>query len=142
MALSSESSSFSKASVSVPHPYARIYAKKDAKRRRIWNHALEKSVFSPLQLSTVGAQDRRPIYVASLEAHIDRLHAQLKALACYPVRDDQLAPYIGLHSKVAKSMVSSLQHDISQTNLKLLELERAVSSVFLHLCLLGWWVGE
>ncbi|KAF4572878.1 hypothetical protein EYR36_007388 [Pleurotus pulmonarius] len=114
-----------KASVSVPHPYARIYAKKDAKRRRIWNHALEKSVFSPLQLSTVGAQDRRPIYVASLEAHIDRLHEQLKSIACYPVREDQLAPYIGLHSKVAKSMVSSLQHDISQTNLKLLELERA-----------------
>ncbi|KAF4606743.1 hypothetical protein EYR38_000797 [Pleurotus pulmonarius] len=114
-----------KASVSVPHPYARIYAKKDAKRRRIWNHALEKSVFSPLQLSTVGAQDRRPIYVASLEAHIDRLHEQLKSIGCYPVREDQLAPYIGLHSKVAKSMVSSLQHDISQTNLKLLELERA-----------------
>ena len=33
----------------IAHPYARLYAKKNAtgaKRRKIWNHALEKSVFS------------------------------------------------------------------------------------------------
>lgn len=35
----------------IPHPYARLYAKKDgAKRRRIWNHALEKSLFSAHEL--------------------------------------------------------------------------------------------
>ncbi len=33
----------------IAHPYARLYAKKNAtgaKRRKIWNHALEKSVFT------------------------------------------------------------------------------------------------
>jgi hypothetical protein len=33
----------------IAHPYARLYAKKNAtgtKRRKIWNHALEKSVFN------------------------------------------------------------------------------------------------
>jgi hypothetical protein len=79
----------------IVHPYARLYAKKEeAKRRKIWNHALEKSIFSTLELlvqslffcvsflddglsSTMGAPHRRSIYVASLEAHVDRLHTQL-----------------------------------------------------------------
>ena len=35
----------------IAHPYARLYAKKDeVKRRRIWNHALEKSIFTPYEL--------------------------------------------------------------------------------------------
>ncbi|KAF8560415.1 hypothetical protein BDR04DRAFT_994622, partial [Suillus decipiens] len=60
------------------HPYARLYAKKDgSKRRKIWNHVLEKQLFSPQELSTMGAPHRRTIYIASLEAHIDRLHNQL-----------------------------------------------------------------
>ncbi|EGN99388.1 hypothetical protein SERLA73DRAFT_18705, partial [Serpula lacrymans var. lacrymans S7.3] len=60
------------------HPYARLYARKDVtKRRKIWNHVLEKSLFSPHELSTLGAPHRRTIYIASLEAHIDRLHSQL-----------------------------------------------------------------
>lgn len=36
------------------YPYARINAKKEeVKRRRIWNHALEKSLFSPYELCVV-----------------------------------------------------------------------------------------
>jgi hypothetical protein len=36
---------------SLAHPYARIYGKKEpSKRRKIWNHALEKSLFSPHEL--------------------------------------------------------------------------------------------
>ena len=35
----------------IAHPYARLFAKKDeVKRRKIWNHALEKSIFDPTQL--------------------------------------------------------------------------------------------
>ena len=34
----------------VAHPYARLVAKKDDKRRKIWNHALEKSVFTPFEM--------------------------------------------------------------------------------------------
>ena len=47
--ISSPSSSCSSSQFMIAHPYARLYAKKNAtgaKRRKIWNHALEKSVFS------------------------------------------------------------------------------------------------
>lgn len=82
----------------IVHPYARLYAKtQDGKRRKIWNHALEKSLFSTYELygpsrlvsychesysprSSLGAPQRRTIYMASLEAHIDRLHTQLLRL--------------------------------------------------------------
>lgn len=83
--------------VEIAHPYARLYSKeKETKRRKIWNHALEKSIFTPLEMygeqlsystiifqtkryyrSTVSAPQRRKVYIASLEAHVDRLHAQL-----------------------------------------------------------------
>ncbi|KAG6850496.1 hypothetical protein H0H93_012497 [Arthromyces matolae] len=68
----------------VAHPYARLYAKKDeVKRRKIWNHALEKSLFTPFEISTIGAPQRRTIYIASLEAHIDKLHDQLHEFVVY-----------------------------------------------------------
>ena len=81
--------------VQISHPYARLFAKKDeVKRRKIWNHALEKNLFNPFELqvnflsleifllnflhrSTLSAPNRRIIYIASLEAHVDRLHSQL-----------------------------------------------------------------
>ncbi|KAF8078557.1 hypothetical protein FPV67DRAFT_1663279 [Lyophyllum atratum] len=114
------------ARLNVAHPYARLYAKKEeVKRRKIWNHALEKSLFSPYEISTVGAPQRRKIYIASLEAHIDKLHTQLLDIGFWPVAFDELEPYRGLNSKTAKSMVSGLQHDASVAKLKLLELERA-----------------
>ncbi|EKM61184.1 uncharacterized protein PHACADRAFT_57340, partial [Phanerochaete carnosa HHB-10118-sp] len=63
------------------HPYARIYAKKaeapTVKRRKMWNHALEKSLFTPEEIASLGAPIRRAIYTASLENHIDQLHGQL-----------------------------------------------------------------
>ena len=96
--------------------------------------------------ATMGAPNRRSIYLASLEAHVDRLHAQLLTLGLYPVPFEKLEPYRGLNSKTAKvsldsinsvirgidrghkSMVAGLQHDISLTRMKLLELERSVST--------------
>ncbi|KAJ7254042.1 hypothetical protein B0H12DRAFT_1017181 [Mycena haematopus] len=45
--------------------------------RKIWSHAFEKNIFNVVELTTLGVTQRRPVYVASLEAHIDRLHSQL-----------------------------------------------------------------
>jgi len=73
----------------------------------------------------MGAPHRRTIYIASLEAHIDRLHAQLLSMGLYPIPFDKLEPYRGLNSKTAKSMVAGLQNDASHTKLKMLELERS-----------------
>ncbi|KII93227.1 hypothetical protein PLICRDRAFT_49298 [Plicaturopsis crispa FD-325 SS-3] len=110
----------------IAHPYARLANKKDAgKRRKIWNHALEKSLFTPHELSTMGAPHRRTIYMSSLEAHVDRLHAQLLSIGLYPIPFEKLEPFRGLNSKTAKSMIAALQHDDSYTKLKLLELQRA-----------------
>ncbi|KAI0051786.1 hypothetical protein FA95DRAFT_1554320 [Auriscalpium vulgare] len=114
--------------VAVTHPYARLFAKRaagGAKRRKIWNHALEKSVFTAHEIATMGAPHRRTIYMASLEAHVDRLHAQLLDIGLYPVPFEKLEPFKGLNSKTAKSMVAGLQHDASHIKMKLLELERA-----------------
>ena len=89
----------------VSHPYARIYAKRESpttKRRKMWNHMLEKSLFTPDELASIGAPQRRTIYIASLEAHIDQLHARLLELGLYPVAFETLEPYHGLNSKTAK----------------------------------------
>ncbi|PPQ64430.1 hypothetical protein CVT26_002137 [Gymnopilus dilepis] len=123
--------------IQVAHPYARLFAKKDeTKRRKIWNHVLEKLIFTPYELSTVGAPQRRTVYITSLEAHIDRLHAQLEELDFWPVSQEDLEPFKGLNSKTAKSMVAGLQYDASLSRLKLLELERAngdLQRLFLNL---------
>ncbi|TEB34947.1 hypothetical protein FA13DRAFT_1772193 [Coprinellus micaceus] len=116
--------------IHIAHPYSRLQAKKgEVKRRKIWNHALEKHIFSPYEISTLGAPHRRAIYTASLEAHIDDLHAQLLGFGFYPVPFNELDPYKGLNSKTAKSMVASLQHDASVSDLKLLELNRAIKEL-------------
>jgi hypothetical protein len=47
---SSKSAASSK-QIQIAHPYARLLAKKDeVKRRKIWNHALEKFIFSAYEL--------------------------------------------------------------------------------------------
>ncbi|KAH9847361.1 hypothetical protein C2E23DRAFT_742065 [Lenzites betulinus] len=116
---------------SIPHPYARLESKKQGagKRRKMWNHALEKMLFTPQEISTMGAPHRRTIYTASLEAHVDLLHEQFMSLPDFPVRPEQLEPYIGLNSKTAKSMVSGLHHDATELKLKIREVERAVSAI-------------
>lgn len=121
--VSTSCSSRSPSQIVIAHPYARLYAKKNAtgaKRRKIWNHALEKSVFSAHEMyvdivnsyvnrftgnrdrATMGAPHRRTIYIATLEAHIDCLHAQLLAIGLYPVPFERLEPFKGLNCKTAK----------------------------------------
>lgn len=127
-AVSTPCSSRSPSQIVIAHPYARLYAKKNAtgaKRRKIWNHALEKSVFNAHEMyvdvvnfymishtnhqltvtgyrATMGAPHRRTIYIATLEAHIDCLHAQLLAIGLYPVPFERLEPFKGLNCKTAK----------------------------------------
>jgi hypothetical protein len=50
----------------------------------------------------MGAPHRRTIYIATLEAHIDRLHSQLLAIGLYPVPFERLEPFKGLNCKTAK----------------------------------------
>ncbi|KAG1743506.1 hypothetical protein EDB19DRAFT_1964547 [Suillus lakei] len=47
----------------------------------------------------------------------------------YPIPFKRLEPYHSLNSKTAKSMVAGLQHDATQTKLKLLELECLLPTV-------------
>ena len=127
-AVSTPCSTRSPSQIVIAHPYARLYAKKNAtgaKRRKIWNHALEKSVFNAHEMyvdvvnfymisltnhqltmtgdrATMGAPHRRTIYIATLEAHIDCLHAQLLAIGLYPVPFERLEPFKGLNCKTAK----------------------------------------
>jgi len=45
------------------------------------------------------AQDRRKIYVSSLESHVDALHAQLLERKLYPVSFERLEKIHGVRSK-------------------------------------------
>lgn len=47
------------------------------------------------------AQDRRKIYVSSLESHVDDMHAQLLSASLYPTQFERLDALSGLHSKTA-----------------------------------------
>ncbi|KAK7058908.1 hypothetical protein VNI00_001532 [Paramarasmius palmivorus] len=109
----------------VVHPYARLHGnKEEGKRRKVWTHALENHIFTPYELSTLGAPHRRTIYAASLEAHIDELHNQLLGFGFWPVAFEELDTLKGLNTKTAKSMVAGLQYDASLAKLKLFELQR------------------
>jgi hypothetical protein len=72
------------------------------------------------------AAHRRPVYIASLEAHVDRLHAQLIERGLYPVAFAELAPFKGMSSKVVKSTVAGLQTDAHFIRSKQTEIERTV----------------
>ncbi|PCH33807.1 hypothetical protein WOLCODRAFT_63237 [Wolfiporia cocos MD-104 SS10] len=110
------------------HPYARLYTRQEGtKRRKMWNHALEKQLFTAKEISTMRAPHRRTIYTACLEAHIDQLHAQLLEYGLFPVTFDRLERYRGLNIKTAKSMVAGLHRDASELRLKRRELQRAVN---------------
>ncbi|KAF8216159.1 hypothetical protein K438DRAFT_1800162 [Mycena galopus ATCC 62051] len=97
-------------------------------RRRRWSHchALEKVLFTVTELQTLGVPQRRPILITSLEAHIDRLHAQLFALGAgfYPVTPEELARLKGMNARTCKAMVSSLHNDVVHGRERLLQLER------------------
>ncbi|KAJ6575189.1 hypothetical protein B0H19DRAFT_1254782 [Mycena capillaripes] len=114
------------------HPYHNAKARPKGKsppksNRRMWNHALERPLFNILELTTLGLTQRRPIYIASLEAHIDRLHTQLLSLGTeyFPIDLVELEHLKGLNSKICKAMIASLHNDIMHARERLLELQRS-----------------
>jgi len=64
----------------------------------------------------MGAPHRRTIYIATLEAHIDCLHAQLLAIGLYPVPFERLEPFKGLNCKTAKVSPFCVTFSISFAN--------------------------
>ena len=50
----------------------------------------------------MGAPQRRTIYIASLEAHVDHLHSRMVSIGVYPVDITSLDRFKGLNSKTAK----------------------------------------
>jgi hypothetical protein len=77
--------------------------------------------------ATIRPATRRPAYVASLEAHIDALHARLIELGLYPVPYAELEQFKGLRADAARSMLASLHHDTEELRAKQSEIGRAVS---------------
>jgi hypothetical protein len=73
------------------------------------------------------AAHRRTVYIASLESHIDHLHAQLIDHGLYPVPFADLAPFKGMSSKIVKGMIAGLQTDAHFIRSRQTEIERAVS---------------
>jgi len=93
----------------------------------------------------MGAPHRRTIYIASLEAHVDRLHAtsqyrsvshsiwkirtlqRLELENCKGANARSLShATLYIYNLGFQSMVAGLQNDTSHTKLKMLELERSV----------------
>ncbi|KAJ3927022.1 MAG: hypothetical protein NXY57DRAFT_664799 [Lentinula lateritia] len=111
---------------STVHPYAHSSAKnKEYKRRRQWHHVFDRSLFNALEFSNTSARLRRTIYLASLEAHVDGLHAQLSSLGYPLVSPEPMEAHKDLHGKTAKKLIVRLQYNTSRTTLRLLELQRA-----------------
>jgi len=70
------------------------------------------------------AQDRRKIYVSSLEAHVDALHTQLLDRKLYPVSFERLEKIHGVRSKTVVSMIGGIGHDVQKIKVRLEELQR------------------
>ncbi|KAK0212574.1 hypothetical protein DFS33DRAFT_1282720 [Desarmillaria ectypa] len=103
------------------HPYPVIEARK---RRKAWNHVLEKAIFTSDEISNESAPQRRKVYVSSLEAHIDALHDQLFRMGLWPVFTKELERHMGLNSKTAKSMVATLHHKVLLMQIKIPQYEK------------------
>ncbi|KAK0226195.1 hypothetical protein IW262DRAFT_1360331 [Armillaria fumosa] len=94
------------------------------KRRKAWNHVLEKAIFTSDEISNESAPQRRKVYVSSLEAHVDALHDQLLQLGLWPVPVKELEQLKGLNSKTAKTMVAKLHYNVGLTQIKISQYEK------------------
>ncbi|PPQ97602.1 hypothetical protein CVT26_002401 [Gymnopilus dilepis] len=103
------------------------------RKRRNWTHKWEKLLFSEeeirdahgliLNRSSLPAPQRRPIYICSLEAHIDHLHAQLEQLGIWPAPPEDVLQCSGMNSKSAKSAIGTLSFDISSLDKSIQDIE-------------------
>ncbi|KAJ7070968.1 hypothetical protein C8F01DRAFT_1244643 [Mycena amicta] len=99
-------------------------SKKPRKPRKQWNHAFETKVFSEQELNNMNATDRRPIYVASMQEHIDLLHSQLQRFAGihWPVPQLDDARF---QARAGIREIATLQTAIHASRLKLRELRES-----------------
>jgi hypothetical protein len=51
----------------------------------------------------MGAPQRRTVYIASLEAHVDQLHSRMYDIGVFPIDITSLDRFKGLNSKTAKA---------------------------------------
>ncbi|KAK0486079.1 hypothetical protein IW261DRAFT_776277 [Armillaria novae-zelandiae] len=105
------------------HPYLIIEARK---RRKAWDHVLEKAIFTSDEIFNESAPKRRKVYVSSLEAHVDALHDQLLQLGLWPVPAKELERLRGLNCRTAKSMVAKLHHNVVLMQTKISQYEKMV----------------
>ncbi|KDR81120.1 hypothetical protein GALMADRAFT_136170 [Galerina marginata CBS 339.88] len=109
-------------------PYTRLPPNDEVIRKR-WDHSLEELIFDPRDMSKMTAQLRRPIYISSLEAHVDELHSFMDKFGYSHIMESDLKPFKGLRHKSAKSFLSALQYDISVFKAKISNLDVAISSM-------------
>ncbi|KAI0716861.1 hypothetical protein C8Q76DRAFT_576397, partial [Earliella scabrosa] len=95
-------------------------------RRQVWFHKFETLIFTPEEIESMSVVKRRPIYMATLEAHIEILLQQLGDMGVAVVSPEELDVYHGLSRVLAKAMICGLQDDIVRLEHELAMLDREV----------------
>ncbi|KAH7876544.1 uncharacterized protein C8R40DRAFT_1068354 [Lentinula edodes] len=94
---------------------------------KIWTKSLTESLFNPVELATSNEKHREAIYATSLEAHVEKLHAQCLRLNNWPVSPEALALLKGQHRTITMEKIVKLQFEISHAKARLAELQSAGS---------------
>ncbi|KAJ3911447.1 hypothetical protein F5877DRAFT_85950 [Lentinula edodes] len=98
---------------------------------KIWIKTLTESLFNPVELATSDEKRREAIYPTSLEAHIEKLHAQCLRLNNWPASPNALALLKGQHRIITMNPIQEkivrLQSKISHAKARLAELQSATA---------------
>ena len=96
---------------SLAHPYERTYVSEQSQRRIPWNPAFGEMIGGFDDVRKMPARQRRAIYQAALESHIDQIHEQCLSLGLSLTRPDALKQYQGMDATWMKvSMFGFAQH--------------------------------
>ncbi|KAJ4495670.1 hypothetical protein C8J55DRAFT_553438 [Lentinula edodes] len=94
---------------------------------KIWTKSLTESLFNPVELATSNEKHREAIYATSVEAHVEKLHAQCLRLNNWPASPDALALLKGQHRTITMEKIVKLQFEISHAKARLAELQSATA---------------
>ncbi|KAJ3884770.1 hypothetical protein GG344DRAFT_83525 [Lentinula edodes] len=94
---------------------------------KIWIKTLTESLLNPVELATLDEKRREAIYATSLEAHIEKLHAQCLRLNNWPASPNALALLKGQHRMITMKGIVRLQSKISHAKARLAELQSATA---------------
>ncbi|KAH7869975.1 hypothetical protein F5879DRAFT_988106 [Lentinula edodes] len=94
---------------------------------KMWTKSLTESLFNPVELATSNEKHREAIYATSVEAHVEKLHAQCLRLNNWPVSRDGLALLKGQHRTITMEKIVKLQYEISHAKARLAELQSATA---------------